>query len=163
MEKKKEKSNWLSYNELKEKNFDNSVSVWCVNKENTRDFITTIKDIEEVEQTENGYWVDWNFMIVNESEESNEEQTEQSSYEPTYDPTPEFKYITSNPKRQVKYLIEKHDDCSPEVNSRLYFDDVDEMIDYLQENKETLFNNGFKRNEIRLIEIKKYENKNLIC
>lgn len=170
--KKKEKSNWLSYDELKRKNFNNDVSVWCVGKDLNRDFITTINDIKEVELQHPDYWEGWNFMVVNErekeipdeiSDDVTEEQSEQEIYVPKYDPTPEFKYVTSDLKREVKYLVEKHDDCSSEVNSRVYFDDIDEMIDYLQENKETLFNNGFKRNEIRLIEIKKYENKNLIC
>lgn len=63
--KKKEKSNWLSYDELKRKNFNNDVSVWCVGKDLNRDFITTINDIKEVESQYPDYWEGWNFMVVN--------------------------------------------------------------------------------------------------
>lgn len=54
-----------------------------------------------------------------------------------------------------KYLIEKENDNEKIVNDRLYFDTLDELYDYLNRNKETIFNCGFSSYNIHLYRIKK--------
>jgi len=54
-----------------------------------------------------------------------------------------------------KYLLQKHIDCQESPCQRFYFDTLDELLEYINKNKENILNHGFKRNEVRIIEIKK--------
>lgn len=61
------------------------------------------------------------------------------------------KHVTKN------YLLEKHIDCQEHCHERLFFKSYNEAIKYLENKKENIFNNGFTRNEIRIIELRTEE------
>lgn len=55
----------------------------------------------------------------------------------------------------MKYLVELTDDYRHCVISRFYFDTLEELISYINDEQETLFNYGFGSKEVHLYRIDK--------
>lgn len=58
---------------------------------------------------------------------------------------------------KAKYLVELSEDYSHKVIERFYFDTLEELFEYLNKEKDTLFNCGFNSKEVHLYRIEKGE------
>lgn len=54
-----------------------------------------------------------------------------------------------------KYLVERTNSYNHQIIDRFYFDTLDELFDYLNKEKEKIFNIGFSSKEIHLYRISK--------